>query len=764
MDGFFLLLVVIFVVFAALILVAAKTASKGDWGSPVSSENILPPGDVVLSPEQQQIVASGQGVYMQAGQQQSQELVPADPTLPVSQPQPVGKPPVVVPGDASILGRELETGNLVFLTQDGRRQGLYCIGVNGTGKSTLIASLILQDAKQGLGVCLLDPHGDLTKAVISRLPENRLQDVILLTLQDPDFPFGLNIFECPDPSDLEKVALTAGFVMHVFAKTWGVGNETPLLAQVLRNVTFTLIQNPGTTIAEIPLLLQDATARGKLIANVKNNQVKLFWNGYNKLKERDQQEKTSSTLNKVDAFLTQPMIANIVGQSKTSINFREIMDSGKILLVQLSPRLEDMSALVGAVVIGQLLNAAFSRADLDEDKRKQFNLYADEYQRYATEDFATLLSEARKYRLATCIGHQYLDQLDEKNKGAASNAANMVVFRVTGEDGVELSKNFDTTPPPPEVIGKRPVHVPVQDVITHLLQRGHVNEDALAFNQFLAFFRDWIGEGVESPHYGRTTSDSILVNIATNMRNRARAREHAASERLHAEMKIMLHDLNRWFNKGMQTRDTSLDLPHDILLTVTAFARSEEMFPDIGRNEENIALLCSSDPKHWDLVRAQLYQEVWSKKKFEDQWRALDKFLRALRTTFAALCQEPVLVDSGRWEDVYDKPRTYADVQNEIATRLANQKNYIAKVKTEGGEYTIKTIPLDDNGAGTASTVPSPGGGGRDGYAARLELVREQTRKLYCRSRLVVEEEVAKRHEALMQGEESEPPKRSRSS
>jgi hypothetical protein len=527
-----------------------------------------------------------------------------------------------------------------------------------------------------------------------------------------------------------------------------------LLAQVLRNVTFTLIQNPGTTIAEIPLLLQDRNTREKLIAKVKNSQVRLFWNSYNKLKDREQQEKTSSTLNKVDAFLTQPIIANIVGQSKTSINFREIMDTGKILLVQLSPRLEDLSTLVGSVVIGQLLHATFSRADVKEEERKQFNLYADEYQRYATSDFAVLLSEARKYKLATTIGHQTLSQLDEANKGAAANSANMVVFRVSGEDGVELSKNFDTTPPPPEVIGKRPVLVPKQDVITHLLNQGHPNPEALSFQKYLLFFKELSGEHIDSPQYLRNYSGSIVTGFIVGMRNRSAANKYYDMQKVQQDVKIALHHLNQWFYMGQQTRDTTLELRHEILLSFCAAADVDKMLRPFLDHEREISLLCHPDMNKWEEAKQLLMQKTWK----WDEWGEIEKFLRALRTTFVTLCQEPVLVDSGRWEDIYDKPRTYADVQNEIATRLANQKNYTAKVKTVGGEYVIQTIPPKDDRAGSAVPLSSPDGG-NDPYAVRLELVREQTRKLYCRPRVEAEEEIIKRHEELMRDDNSDNPK-----
>jgi Type IV secretion-system coupling protein DNA-binding domain len=378
-----------------------------------------------------------------------------------------------VPKDAVILGRDEKTSSLVTLSQATRRQGMHIIGSNGTGKSTLIANLIAQDMEQGFGVGLLDPHGDLTRDVLSRVPDNRIEDVILLDLMDSSYPFGLNLFQCPDITNTEKVAVTVGFVMHVFEKVWDVGTQTPQLAQVLRNVTVTLIENQGMTFTEIPLLLQDETVRAKLIKNVKNNQVRLFWTIYNNMRASEQLDRVSSILNKVDALLIQPIIANIVGQSQTTIDFRKIMDEGKILLVQLSPQLEDISSLVGAVIMGQLLNAALSRKDIPEEQRRQFNLYADEYQRFATEDFATLLSEARKFGIATTIAYQTLSQLDLTNRGSSLNAATKFVFRVTGDDGKELAREYDHTPPPPQIIGDEPVRAPTQNRLEHLLEKDH---------------------------------------------------------------------------------------------------------------------------------------------------------------------------------------------------------------------------------------------------------------------------------------------------
>jgi hypothetical protein len=235
------------------------------------------------------------------------------------------------------------------------------------------------------------------------------------------------------------------------------------------------------TFAEIPLLLWDETVRKKLVSNVTTTQTQLFWQQYEKKSQREKDELTASTMNKVDAYLNEPLIANLVSQANTSINFRQIMDESKILLIQLSPQLEEVSRLLGAAIIGRLLMAAFSRADLAEDDRRQFNFYVDEFQRFATSDWRTFLEEARKFNVPITFAHQSLSQLEESLQSAATGAGNIVVFRVSGEDSKEiLCNSFDATPTQ-EQTGVEPIRAPVTDVVSHLLRRGHTNPTIAKF-------------------------------------------------------------------------------------------------------------------------------------------------------------------------------------------------------------------------------------------------------------------------------------------
>ncbi len=272
-----------------------------------------------------------------------------------SSPQtPLRKAKPVYPKDGSLLGQDIVTAEEVRISQGDRRRGLYVIGKNGTGKTTCLVHLMLQDIEDGMGLCFLDPHGDAITDILRRLPKSREQDVILLDVLDTKYPFGLNLYECSDPRDLELAARSCEQVMHVFEKVWGVEGKNPswgpAMEDLLRNIALTFIHKQDLTLSEIPLVLTDDTAREKITTNLKSTQLRLFWNQFSRRKDKN--EYMASTLNKVRAFLSNPIVEHIVGQAHTTIDFRAIMDEGKILLVKLPGRYEDITSLLGAVSLG----------------------------------------------------------------------------------------------------------------------------------------------------------------------------------------------------------------------------------------------------------------------------------------------------------------------------------------------------------------------------------------------------------------------------
>src|SRR5258708_8692276 len=342
---------------------------------------------------------------------------------------------------ASTLGRginqETELDEKITIGDIERRGGLYVLGRTRTGKSTLLINLILQDIDYGHGLCFLDPHGDAIERILERLPSHRKDDVIYFDPLDKTHAFGLNLFQCDDPTDNTQVSRTLDFVVQVFAKLFtergDLKKEEITLYETLLNTTILLIYNQGYTLAEVLLILTNEDARLKLIPNIPNDQddVKQWWLSYQGMKLADQNAVTGSTKRRLQAFLTDKHIRHIVGQAKTTLDFQAITNNKKILLVKLSRQFEEVTTLVGSIIIGLLLTAAYSRNSTPdpENDRPHLSIYADEFQHFATPDFAKLFTETGKYHYAGTVAHQErVGQLEEHNKirGATKGAANIV--------------------------------------------------------------------------------------------------------------------------------------------------------------------------------------------------------------------------------------------------------------------------------------------------------------------------------------------------
>jgi len=319
---------------------------------------------------------------------------------------------------------------------------MYLIGKTGMGKSTILENMIVEDIRQGRGVAVVDPHGDLAEKVIRFIPANRINDIIYFNPSDVDYPFAFNVVEQVEPHLRHLVASgLIGVFQKLWADSWG-----PRLEYILRNSILAILDYPNSTLLGITRMLSDKAFRKKVIEQIQDPVVKSFWvkefAGY---ADKFAAEAVSPIQNKVGQFLSSSLIRNIVGQVKSSIDLREIMDSGKVLIMNLSKgRIgEDNSELLGSMMITKLQLAAMSRVNVSEAERKDFYLYVDEFQNFATDSFANILSEARKYRLNLIMGHQYIEQLSEKVKAAVfGNVGTLVVFRVGATDAEELVKEF----------------------------------------------------------------------------------------------------------------------------------------------------------------------------------------------------------------------------------------------------------------------------------------------------------------------------------
>lgn len=326
---------------------------------------------------------------------------------------------------------------------DDRRRHMYVIGKTGMGKSTLLENMVIQDIRAGRGLAVVDPHGDLVEKVVKYIPSYRINDVVYFNPADVDYPIAFNILEAIDPTHRH---LIASGLIAVFKKIW-VDSWGPRLEYILRNTILALIEYPGSTLLGVTRMLVDKDYRDKVMVHISDPIVKAFWRDeFSAFNNQFRTEAVSPIQNKIGQFLSSSIIRNIVGQSKSTIDMREIMDSGKILLLNLAKgRIgEDNAALMGAMMITKLQLAAMSRIDIPEAERRDFFLYVDEFQNFATESFANILSEARKYRLNLIIAHQYIEQLDEKVRAAVfGNVGTIITFRVGAADAEFLAKEYE---------------------------------------------------------------------------------------------------------------------------------------------------------------------------------------------------------------------------------------------------------------------------------------------------------------------------------
>lgn len=329
------------------------------------------------------------------------------------------------------------------IKMDDRRRHMYVIGKTGMGKTNLLENLVIQDIQKGHGIAFIDPHGDTAEKLIKAIPANRINDVIYFNPADQDFPIAFNVMEKVGPEYRHLVASgLVGVFKKIWADSWG-----PRLEYILRNAILALLEYPGSTLLGVTRILVDKSYRERVVEKVTDPVVKSFWvDEFSKWNDRVLQEVISPIQNKVGQFLSSSLIRNIVGQTVSSFDVRDAMDNRKILIMNLSKgRIgEDNSALLGAMMITKIQLAAMGRVDMPEEDRADFYLYVDEFQNFATESFANILSEARKYHLSLILANQYVTQIDEKVRDAIfGNAGTILSFRVGATDAEFLEKEFD---------------------------------------------------------------------------------------------------------------------------------------------------------------------------------------------------------------------------------------------------------------------------------------------------------------------------------
>ncbi len=333
---------------------------------------------------------------------------------------------------------------------DDRRRHIYIVGKTGMGKTALLENMAIQDILANRGIGFIDPHGEAAEELLDFIPKRRINDVVYFNPADLDYPIAFNVME---KVSSEHRHLVASGLMGVFKKIWP-DVWSARMEYILNNTVLALLEYPNSTLLGVNRMLAEPEYRKKVVEKITDPVVKSFWvNEFARYTQRYEVEATAAIQNKVGQFISNPLIRNIIGQVKSKIDMREIMDEGRILIANLSKGKigEDNSRLLGALLITKLYLAAMSRVDLPEEQRKDFYLYVDEFQNFATESFVGILSEARKYRLNLTLANQYLGQLEEMTPLGKStkvrdaifgNVGTIIAFRVGAEDAEYLEKEF----------------------------------------------------------------------------------------------------------------------------------------------------------------------------------------------------------------------------------------------------------------------------------------------------------------------------------
>lgn len=381
--------------------------------------------------------------------------------------------PADIPKEGLYLGLSTYRGikRPVYISNEDRLRHIYIIGKTGTGKSELLFDLILQDIREGKGVCFMDPHGDTIEDLLKVIPPERAEDVIYFNPADTERPMGLNLLEA-NTEDQKHFAATAVInMMYKLFDPYKTGIVGPRFEHGVRNAMLTAMVEEGNTFVEVMRIMTDSKFTQELLPKITDPIVRRYWTDQiAQTADFHKSEVLDYTVSKFGRFVTNRMIRNIIGQSKSSFSFREIMDSGKILFVNLSKGNmgEENSSFLGLILVPRILMAAMSRADVPKEERRDFYLYVDEFQNFATPDFAVILSEARKYRLDLCVANQFIGQVDEEVKNAVfGNVGTIISFRIGVTDANYLQREFTPTFSEEDLLNIDKYHVYIKTTVNN---------------------------------------------------------------------------------------------------------------------------------------------------------------------------------------------------------------------------------------------------------------------------------------------------------
>lgn len=381
--------------------------------------------------------------------------------------------PAEIPNSGLFLGVSKYRGltKKVYLSEDDRRRHMYIIGKTGVGKSELLKDMALQDIKAGKGLCFIDPHGDAVEDILKFIPPERAEDVVYFDPYDTERPLGMNMLEANTEEQKHFVSSAIINLMYKLYDPHKTGIIGPRFEHAIRNAMLTVMSEPGNTFIEIVRILTDAKFVQEMLPKVQDAMVRRYWTDQiAQTSDFHKSEVLDYIVSKFGRFVTDKMMRNIIGQSQSGFNFRQIMDEGKILLINLAKGKigEENSSFLGLLLVPRILMAAMSRQDLPMEQRKDFYLYVDEFQNFATQDFAQILSEARKYRLNLVVANQFIGQIDDEVKNAVfGNVGTMISFRVGVSDANFLQHEFSPTFSEADLVNVERFHVFIKTVVNN---------------------------------------------------------------------------------------------------------------------------------------------------------------------------------------------------------------------------------------------------------------------------------------------------------
>ena len=359
--------------------------------------------------------------------------------------------PMLVPSEGLYLGNSKYRGleRRICISDEDRRRHMYVIGKTGVGKSQLLEELVIQDIQNGKGVAVIDPHGDLISGIMDRMPASRAEDVIYFDPSDTERPMGLNMLEAYTEEQKHFVVTSIVGLMYKLYDPMKTGIIGPRFEHAIRNAMLTVMSEKGNTFVEVVRILTDAAFVQELLPKVQDPIIRRYWTDQiAQTADFHKSEVLDYIVSKFGRFVTNKLMRNIIGQSKSSFDFRDIMDQGKILLVNLAKGKlgEENSNFLGLILVPRILISAMSRQSVAEEDRRDFYLYVDEFQNFATPDFAQILSEARKYKLNLIVANQFIGQMEEEVKNAVfGNVGTVVSFRVGVTDANYLQHEYQPT-------------------------------------------------------------------------------------------------------------------------------------------------------------------------------------------------------------------------------------------------------------------------------------------------------------------------------